>query len=331
MSKWGSEDSKKKKSGKVAPAVVATKQLYESTVIKRACDRAGKNPNIKGHIFEVMSCDKINANPANIIQGKKAMLTRSATAVRDDIVIKQGKKVVGRMQLKDTPRSINDTIKRVGNKQYRGARLVGTKETAEAYAKTVEKGAKNGSKITQKMTTNNISSLQTELLAKKALGGKIIKSGKELSKQSLKSGISSAGISAAIEGVKCVDQIRKGKKTAKDAGKTIISEATIAATSAAVGDAAATATTIVTAPVLGPIAGPVGTVTGVTASSVTDAVLRKAADKVTEKDKQEQKQPQKNKGLFLKSTAKIEPRKKEEDSSNRNVSPKSKKRVAVFG
>lgn len=326
MDKQKREDSKKKKSGQVAPFVTAAKQLYDGTVIKRACDRAGKNPNIKGHIFEVMTCDKVNANPINIIQGRKAVLTKSTTAVRDDVVIKQGKKVVGRMQLKDTPKSIKDTIKRVGNKQYQGTKLVGTKETAEAYAKTVAKGTKNGSKITQKMTTNNISSAQTELLAKKALGGTIIESGKEISKQSFKSGISSAVISATIEGAKGINQIRKGEKTVKDVGKNIAGETAITAASAVAGDAVATTVTIMAAPLLGPSTIPVSVATSVATSTVTDTVLRKTANKVIEKNQQAQEnvQPQKSKGQLLKRQNNVEPR-------NKAASSRPKKTAIIFG
>lgn len=324
-------EKNKKKIGRVAPVVVTTKQLYDTTVIKRACDRAGKNPNIKGHIFEVMTCDKINSNPINIIQGKKAVLTKSTTAVRDDVIIKQGKKVVGRMQLKDTPKSMGATLKKVSNKQYQGTKLVGTKETAEAYAKAVAKSTKNGNKLTQKMITNNISSGQTELLAKKALGGKILTSGKEISKQSVKSGMSSAGINVMIESVKGINQIRKGEKTARNVGKTIVKEATIATVSTTLGEAASTAAKIATAP-LGPVSIPVNMATSIITTAATDTILRKATDKVIEKDKKEQvkMQMQKNKRLLLKKQTQIAPRKKEEDRKNKNVFLNPKKKIAVF-
>lgn len=326
MNKQKKADNKGKKNGQMAPFVTAAKQLYDGTVIKRAYDRAGKNPNIKGHIFEVMTCDKVNTNPINMIRGKKAVLTKSTTAVRDDVVIKQGKKVVGRMQLKDTPKSIKDTIKRVSNKQYQGTKLVGTKETAEMYAKAVAKGTKNGGKITQKMTTNNISSAQTELLAKKALGGTIIGSGKEISKQSFKCGMSSAAISATVEGAKGIKQIRKGEKNVKDVGKNIAGEAAIATVSTMAGDVVATTTQIITAPLLGPAAIPVSTVAGVATCTATDTVLRKTANKVTEKNQQVQEkvQPSKNRKQLLKHQNNAELRIKA-------ASSRPKKTAIIFG
>ena len=44
---------------------------------------------MNGHVFEIMTCDRFNLNPINILTGKRAVLTKSPTAKRDDILIKR--------------------------------------------------------------------------------------------------------------------------------------------------------------------------------------------------------------------------------------------------
>lgn len=71
-------------------------------MVKRALKRAGNNPNIKGHINEIRMVDKLNFNPMNLIKGNKAQITKSPTAIRDDIIVKNGKNIIKRFQVKDT-------------------------------------------------------------------------------------------------------------------------------------------------------------------------------------------------------------------------------------
>lgn len=54
------------------------------------------------------------------------------------------------MQLKDTPKAINDTVRKVGKKQYKGTNLIGTKETKAAYDKAVVAKNAKGIHITKK-------------------------------------------------------------------------------------------------------------------------------------------------------------------------------------
>lgn len=206
-------DSKKRNSGSfVSPSTVTAKQVYEGSVASRAVKRAGKNKNLKGHVYEVMTCDQINLKPQNILQKKKAVLTKSPTAMRDDIVVKQGKKVVGRMQLKDTPKGIADTAKKVQSGQYKGTKLVGTKETQKAYQTKVAKMNANGSNITQKMNTNGISSQQTDVIAKKALGGNVIKSGGAIAKQASSAGMAAGVFAGALDAATSVPKVFKGER-----------------------------------------------------------------------------------------------------------------------
>ena len=60
-------------------------------MVKRVLKRAGNNPNIKGHINEIRMVNKLNFNPTNLIKGNKAQITKSPTAMRDDIIVKNEK------------------------------------------------------------------------------------------------------------------------------------------------------------------------------------------------------------------------------------------------
>lgn len=265
----------KRKRCNVSASVVIGKQGYEGTVTGRALKRAGKNPNLKGHILEIMTCDRINVNPKNILRGKKAVLTKSTTAMRDDIVIKQGGKVVGRMQVKDTPKGIRDTVNKVRSGQYRGTSLVGTKETQNAYQSTVAKANAKGANITQKMSSNGISSQQTELLAKKALGGSVQQSAKEIGRQAAKAGMASGVISGSFEAAASTKQVLSKEKTLKQAVVDVSKEVAIGTASGAVGDAVATVATIVVAATpIAPAAPVIGTGAGVVASVITDNKIR---------------------------------------------------------
>ncbi|HPF08752.1 MAG TPA: hypothetical protein PL020_03335 [Candidatus Cloacimonadota bacterium] len=142
---------------------VAARNAYEGKVIAESMQRAGKNPQLKGVIHEVLIKDKINSNPANIVKGVKASLTKNPNAKTVDIVVKQGNKVVSRIQAKDTANSISKTVKQISNGQYRSAKLYGTKETV---AKLNPKLAKNG--LSKTAESSGISSETTKAIATKA-------------------------------------------------------------------------------------------------------------------------------------------------------------------
>lgn len=269
---FGKNLSSKKVGLNLGGGVSAGKQLYETSVGKRAIERAGKNKNLHGHINEILTVDKINRKPSNILQGKKAVLTKSKTAVRDDIVVKKGGKVVQRFQLKDTTSAggLRDTINKVKNQHYKGTNLVGTKETAKKYA---EKAAKDSS-ITQKMASNGISSERTKLIAAKTMGKNIDGTGKRILGQSAETGISSAKFTVGVEAVKAGIAVKNGQKDIGSAAGTIANETAISAASAAAGDAAASAVTIATTPILGPVAPAAGVIAGVGASMAADKAIR---------------------------------------------------------
>ncbi|MBQ6773646.1 MAG: hypothetical protein IJP48_06230 [Synergistaceae bacterium] len=59
----------------------AARSAYEGKVGLEAVARAGRNPNLKGIVHEVLVRDAHNVNPANIFSGKAASLTKSAATV----------------------------------------------------------------------------------------------------------------------------------------------------------------------------------------------------------------------------------------------------------
>ena len=81
---------------------VSIKEGYEAKVINEAIKRAGNNPQIKGHIHEILVRDAINMDIKNIIAGRTAQIVKNPTAKTVDIVVKQGGKIVERLQLKDS-------------------------------------------------------------------------------------------------------------------------------------------------------------------------------------------------------------------------------------
>lgn len=262
------------KIGNVVPSV---KNIYHSDVGRRARKRAGNNKNIHGHINEILTCDKINRNPMSIIKRKKAVLTKSPIAQRDDIVIKQGKKVVGRMQLKDTRSAsgIGKTIKTVEKGQYKGTNLVGTKETKAAYDKAVAAKNAKGANITQKMKSNGISSAQTQVIAAQTRGGNIFKYKDAIKSQAQKSGQKAAIISAGITGISEIKKVHNGQETCTKAALNVAKEGVIGGASAVVSDAVGTATTVGLVPVIGPAASVVGVAAGTATGIATDKAARK--------------------------------------------------------
>ena len=157
----------KKQAGTIT---VAGRGIAEGRVGVEAVTRVGRNPQVKGVVHEVLYRDLQNASAKNVVNGTKAVLTKSTTAVRDDILMKQGTSIVGRAQLKDTPKAIAKTVSQVRSGHYAGTNLMGTTETVAAYNKAVANAAKNGVKITQQMTDTGISSLDTGRIATQTIG-----------------------------------------------------------------------------------------------------------------------------------------------------------------
>jgi hypothetical protein len=276
---------KKNKSNQSSAVAMLLKDAYEGKVAMEALRRAGQNKNLHGIVHEVLFKDLFNANPRNVLTGTKAVLTKSQTAIRDDILIKKGSAIVKRLQLKDTAKSINSTVKQVKSGHYARTNLVGTKETTAAFKKAVaNKASKGGVKVTQQMKSSGISSNTTTNIAGKALGK--MPSAKTLAASAKGAGaagaVISGGIEAIVSGKKLLDgEISGGeyaKRVAKEGvGGGISAAASTAAGTAATAGAAMAATAMaVSAPAWVPVAVGIGVATGVGIG------VKKGWDKLTE-------------------------------------------------
>lgn len=263
--------------GKTGMGVSLFKHVDEVAVGKQAMQRAGHCKNLHGHITEKLVCDNFNRNPLNIIQGKVAKQTKSATAIRDDIVILQKGRVVGRKQIKDTVSGIQKTVKQASEHHYKGTSLEGTIETTKAYNKAV---AKSKVPVSQKMKSTGISSDQSRVIKAKTLGGSLTQNGSAIARESgrtgVKAGVISAGVGTVVNGVK----VYKGEESIGRAAANVAKDSTVGAVSGAVGNAAGTAATIITAATpAAPVAPIVGTAASMGAAYVTAKVTDKAWNK----------------------------------------------------
>lgn len=243
---------------------IGGKEAYEGKVALEALKRAGCNQNLKGIVHEVMIKDGHNINPLNAIKGSKAVFTESTTAVRDDILMKQAGKVAGRIQAKDTPGSILETVNKVKSGQYHQAKLFGTKETVKGYNSYVTKCAKEGTvKITKEMKSSGISSETTKNIANKALGK--MPTTKGLTMVAKKAGIAGVLIAAGVEAVSSAGDVANGRITKGQYVGSIAKTGAIGGVSASAGSVASTVVTgavatvaASTAPAWVPIAAGVG-------------------------------------------------------------------------
>ena len=54
----------------------------------------GKNSQLKGVVHEILYRDSLTVAPKNLASGAKGALSKSVTAMRDDVLLKQGGSVV---------------------------------------------------------------------------------------------------------------------------------------------------------------------------------------------------------------------------------------------
>lgn len=228
------------------------RKAYETKVGIEAFNRVGRNPQIKGVVHEVLYKDALNADPKNIINGSKAVLTKATNAVRDDVLLMNGGKVIGRYQLKDTANSIAKTVKQAASPHYNGTNLMGTVETTAKFGKTV---AKQGGAVTQKMTSTGISSADTSRIAVETIGGKVATG--SLAKVASSSGIAGAAISGGIEVISSGKKYIDGEIDGEEFVGKVAKETVGGGVSAAGASAAATAVTAGVASALAATAAPI--------------------------------------------------------------------------
>ena len=220
-------------------AAAASRSAYEAKVGVEAVLRSGgKNPQLKGVVHEVLYRDSITMAPKNLMSGTKGVLSKSATAIRDDVLTMQGGSVVGRAQLKDTVSSIEKTVRQAADGKYARTSLMGTKETVKAYNEAVARMAKNGTTVTQKMTSTGISSADTSRIAAQTIGGAVKAS--SVAKAALSSSGAGAVISGGIEAVASGVKLAKGEIEGEEFVGNVAKETVGGGLSAAAGTAAAT-------------------------------------------------------------------------------------------
>ena len=218
--------------------IAVIRKAYDTKVGMEAFERAGHNPQLKGVVHEVLYKDAQTINPSNLLNGTKGVLTKSTTAVRDDVLLMNGGSVVGRSQLKDTAQSISKTVKQASSGKYAGTKLMGTKETVQAYEKAVENLANKGTTVTQKMTSTGISSTDTSRIAVETIGGKLTT--QSIAKVAGSSGIAGGVISCGIETICAGKELIDGTIDGSEFVGRVAKETVGGGISAAGGSAAAT-------------------------------------------------------------------------------------------
>ena len=240
----------------------------------------GKNPQLKGVVHEILYRDSLTMAPKNLASGAKGALSKSVTAVRDDVLLKQGGSVVGRAQLKDAVASADKVARQAASGKYAGTKLMGTKETVAAYEKAAANLAKNGTKVTQKMTSTGISSADTSRIAAQTIGGSL--KAAQLGKAALASSGTGAALSGVIEAVSSGVKLAKGEIDGGEFAANVAQEALGGGFAAAGGTAAATAVSIGAATLLAGTTAPLwlpGAV-GVGAAVAAGSAIKSAWDGV---------------------------------------------------
>lgn len=213
------------------------KHCYEASVKARALARAGANQHLNGHILEIMGGDKTNFNPVNMVRGIKEKLTASKTATAVDAVVMKGGKVVSRIQYKDTPKGIADTIRRVKAGRYSSTTLKGTTETAKKFNALAKKAG-----IAKRMKDTGISGRTTKSLARACGSCKSVPLSKAVAWSARSGGVWGGAISGGVSVVSNVVAVCKGKKTGAEAAGCVVKDTAGGVLSGAGSAAAATAT-----------------------------------------------------------------------------------------
>ena len=213
------------------------KHGYEASVKARALARAGACNNLNGHVLEIMGADKTNLNPVNWARGISEKLTSSTTTKTVDSVVMKGGKVIGRVQYKDTPRGIADTIRKVKAGQYNSATLKGTTETAKKFN---ELAAKQG--IAKRMQDTGISGRTTKALGRACGACKDTPLSTAVAWSAKSGGAWGGAISGGISAVSNIAAVCSGEKDGWEAAGCIAKDTAGGALSGAGAAAAATAT-----------------------------------------------------------------------------------------
>ena len=245
--------------------------VYRGSVGARAYKRAGNCKNLNGHAFEIMYQDTYNANLKNRLAGRKAYLTKSNIASRDDIIVKdRANHVVKRFQCKDTSSKsgIRDTTRRIESGQYKKTNLVGTTETADAVNQSLGAGTMDSSKI---------SSNETALVNREVNGGNPLAERRAITYTSTKVAKKAFLLSATINGYSNVSKCKKGELDIDEAIVKTTIKSGESASSAWIATLADTSVTMIVAciPGMQPLAKPIGFAAGIAVGIGADYTFNK--------------------------------------------------------
>lgn len=190
-------------------------ELYEASVGVRALERAGANPQLKGHVHEFLFCDKFNFDPRHFLRGEHACLTKSPTATMKDVIIKNWEgKIIGHAQLKDTVSSsgVTKTVQQILDGHYNKTAIYGTKETAKLVNEALAKMGKTA----QQVYSSGISSTTTQRIADKVLG-RMPASASAFGAAASSGGTAGAVLGAGVEAVSSLYDLFDGQKTSTEA------------------------------------------------------------------------------------------------------------------
>lgn len=187
--------------------IIIGKIGYEQSVVARAMQRAGKNPQLKGHIQEVLVKDSSNVRNLFTNPGASTELTKSTTAKAVDLVTTKGGKVIERIQVKDvtSKAGIDNLVKQCAEGKYRSAKLVGSEESTKLFNEAAKKAG-----ISKRMTSTGVSSKTTESLAQRAGATGSGSLSSAVGHAAKAGGLVGAAVGAGVEAVKGVIDLADG-------------------------------------------------------------------------------------------------------------------------
>lgn len=227
---------------------VAAQTTYEASVIARALDRAGRNPQLKGHLQELLVQDLRNI--ANLGTGRTTALTRSTTAEVVDLVTTRGGKVLERIQVKDVTSAsgVNKIVHQVVEGKYRTTQLVGSPETTELVNAGLQKAG-----VAKRMVSSGASTQTTTGLAQRAGAMGSGSLGNALGTAARNGGTTGAVVGVGVELVKGVSDLMDGSASGGEVAGRVAKAGVKGYAAGAAASAAATASGAAVATGLGAV------------------------------------------------------------------------------
>jgi len=216
------------------PACGVVVEGYYHSVAWRSVERAGRCINLKGVVHEFLFVDLHNWNPVNWAASTTAQLTKSPMASVVDVVIMKGRRVAGRLQLKDTPSAsgLAKTCQQIVNNKYPSAKVVVTSNCAAEIRRRV------GGKSRKTILSSRISSSTTESVAARVgiNGLPRLRMAATVGRQGAIIGAIAGCVTGAVS---CVRSYRRGELTISKAIQTMAKDTLVGSVSGAAGSVVA--------------------------------------------------------------------------------------------